>query len=195
MDINHITLKYLMNPQHYDRHMHENSEEGIKADKHRTEKLNFYKKRIIAITKDMLKDKFQEEHLRQSFNQYVNCLIEYFEFIDKKDIIQNDYKLMDDLSTDYLQTSQHYSEKDITDEANALMTNIPSKSPTTLDNFVVKKPRPPERKIIPTKKVINIKDPQFKSKGIKKKQRQKKPKLSSKDLQPANSALENTNKS
>ena len=150
-----------MNPQHYDRHMNENSEEGINADKHRTKKLNFYKKRIIGLTKDMLKNKFPEEHLRQSFNQYTNCLIEYFEFIDKKDIIQDEYKSMDTLSIDYLQTSQNYSEKDITDEANALMTNTPAESPATLDNFVVKKPRPPERKIIPTKKVINIKDPQL----------------------------------
>ena len=77
MDINNITLKYLMNPQHYDRHMHENSEEYIKADKHRTKKLNFYKKRIIAITKDMLKNKFEEEHLRQLFNQYANFKINF----------------------------------------------------------------------------------------------------------------------
>lgn len=173
-NINNITLKYLMNPQHYDRHMHGQSEEGKKADKLRSEKLSFYKKRIIALTKDMLKNKFPEENLRQSFNQYTNGLIEYFEFIDKKDIIQDDYKSMGALSPDSLQAAQHYSEKAITDEANALMTNTPSETPTTLDNFVVKKPRPPERKIIPTKKMINIKEPHLKSKGIKKKDTAKK---------------------
>mgnify|MGYP001422211697 CR=1 FL=1 len=201
MDINNITLKYLMNPQHYDRHMHEQSEERLKADKLMIEKLNFYKKRIIALTKDMLKNNFPEENLRQSFNQYAKCLIEYFEFVDKKDIIQDDYKVIDALNPVSLQPIQQYSEKDITDAANALMTNTPSETPTTLDNFVIKTPRPPERKIIPTKKMINIKESHLKSKGVKKKKRQKKTKLPKKnkpfntELHTGTPTLDNSNKS
>ena len=83
MDVNAVTLKYLMNPQHYDRHMLGHPPNGIKTDKLKSEKLSFYKKRIIALTKDMLKDRFPEDSLRQSFNQYTDTLIEYFEFIDK----------------------------------------------------------------------------------------------------------------
>ena len=59
------------------------------------EKINykFYKKRIYAITKQLLNNKNTEDieiNVKESFNNYIRNCVKYFEFIDTSDF---DYKM------------------------------------------------------------------------------------------------------
>ena len=156
--MNEITLKYLMNPSHYERYYEENPlcNEDFLTDK------KFYRKRIIGLTKDMFKDNFENDHIKGVFDLYIKNLISYFKEIDTKDIIQKEYKHLVLPSN----TADILNEKAI-DDANAMIFVEPK--PPTLDTFVniVRTKRDDE--ILPLKKEIDLKDPKLRKKGVKKK--------------------------
>ena len=53
----------------------------------------YYKKRIIALTKDLYNKKFEDDKdITEPFNEYLKRCIKYLKFKDVSDMIQNDYK-------------------------------------------------------------------------------------------------------
>ena len=54
--------------------------------------LKFYRKRILQQTKDYLREGRLEGAIDRAFDNYADKLIEYYKFIDKKEIIQKDYE-------------------------------------------------------------------------------------------------------
>ena len=62
--------------------------EEQKKDIINKEDKKFYKKRIIQLTKDLLKGKGDNNIINASFNAYIKTAIEHFKFIDKKEIIR-----------------------------------------------------------------------------------------------------------
>ena len=52
----------------------------------------FYKKRVYQMTKELLRGKKINSMIDESFNEFLNITIKHLKFVDKKDIIQNDYK-------------------------------------------------------------------------------------------------------
>ena len=52
----------------------------------------FYKKRVYQMTKELLRGKKINSIIDESFNEFLNVSIKHLKFVDKKDIIQNDYK-------------------------------------------------------------------------------------------------------
>lgn len=86
--INGITLEYLLNPVLYDKV--KNNKEP--KSKNNLENIEFYKDRIITITKKMCKNKFENDTLKSAFIVYVNTLIYHFKTEDVKNIIQEEYK-------------------------------------------------------------------------------------------------------
>ena len=52
----------------------------------------FYRKRILNTTKDLLRKKSVNSAVDGSFIEYCNELIKYFKFIDKKEVLQEEYK-------------------------------------------------------------------------------------------------------
>ena len=82
------TLQYLMNPNQYDRLVKKHIEKTIIHN----EDLDFYKDRIIQITKDIIDDKIKDKALSIYFSEYAKNVIGYFKFQDKYDIIQEEYK-------------------------------------------------------------------------------------------------------
>jgi hypothetical protein len=163
MDVNSVTLEYLMNPHHYDRYIQKQTGNCENNDK----KLKFYKKRILAHTKEMIKGTFLNNTLHQSFNDYTDALISYFEFADKKDIIQEEYSDLIAMSV----PSPTSNEGVLMSYADDLIINTPPLTRPTLDNFVVVKNKQEEKRTIPMKKEINITDPKFKYKGINRKKK------------------------
>ena len=161
MDVNSVTLEYLMNPHHYDRYIQKQTGNYENNDK----KLKFYKKRILAHTKEMIKGSFPNNTLHQSFNDYTDALISYFEFVDKKDIIQEEYSDLIEVSA----PSPTGKGDSLMSYADNLIINTPPSTRPTLDNFVVVKNKQEEKRTIPIKKKINITDPKFKYKGINRK--------------------------
>ena len=56
------------------------------------EDLKFYRKRVLQETKDMLRGNRITTVIDNAFENFVNELIKHYKFIDKKQIIQNEYK-------------------------------------------------------------------------------------------------------
>ena len=56
------------------------------------EDIKFYKKRIFMLTKNYLKGKKRDRDLDKIWQEYASACIAYFKFIDKAEVIQEDYK-------------------------------------------------------------------------------------------------------
>jgi hypothetical protein len=169
--INNITLEYLLNPVLYEKicSQKNNSDNLIFKD------IQFYRKRMCQITKDMCKGEYINDNLKSVFLNYATTIIYYLKQLDEKDILQSDYTdfhgeaqcLSTDLSTDL---SAGLS---IDNNSNNLLFNIPQTT-NSLDSFVKKINIKQEDTILPQKKVTNIKDPALKNKGLKNKDAKKK---------------------
>lgn len=87
-----LTFEYFSKQKKYDKYLKSNTDNH--SDNHLISKNDkkFYKKRIINETKKMLKNEFDNEILKDSFNKFIFSLINYFKFQDKIDILQDEYK-------------------------------------------------------------------------------------------------------
>jgi hypothetical protein len=179
-NIDLITLECLTNPGFYDKYnLKKNNPNKIsKADR------KFYKKRIINETKKMLRNDFDTPALKEIFNEYVISLVDYFKIVDKRDILQEDYKNnppQDKAPQDKAPQDKEYYDNvldEILDISDNNLNNLISPDQLlfktsnetkkiTLDNFVVKHNPPKENIIYPEQKEINLKEPSLKTKGLK----------------------------
>ena len=76
------------------RNKMENLENGVNK-----EDLKFYRKRILQQTKNYLREGRLENSIDRAFDNYADKLIEYYKFIDKKEIIQKEYENMEENSS------------------------------------------------------------------------------------------------
>ena len=63
------------------------------------EDLKFYRKRILQQTKNYLREGRLESSIDRAFDNYADKLMEYYKFIDKKEIIQKEYENMEENSS------------------------------------------------------------------------------------------------
>lgn len=158
----------------------------------------FYKKRIINETKKMIKNEFENEILKDSFNRYIFSLVNYFKFQDKIDILQEEYKelnidrsiypinevnteLYDDITNDtYTFDDINIDNMDYNNNSvNELLYNFNKKEfnkMVTLDNFIIKENKETNKdksRIIPLQKNIDLREPSLKTKGLKLKNNKK----------------------
>ena len=169
-NIDLITLECLINPGFYDKYnLKKNNPNKIsKADR------KFYKKRIINETKKMLRNDFDTPALKEIFNEYVISLVDYFKIVDKRDILQEEYKnnppqdkeYYDNVLDEILDISDNNLNNLISPDQLLFKTANETKK-ITLDNFVVKHNPPKENIIYPEQKEINLKEPSLKTKGLK----------------------------
>jgi hypothetical protein len=145
----------------------------------------FYRKRILALTKELLYQDDEENQnqnqkassstgdnppvivpgpdVRQSFNSYIKGCIEHFKMTDKTDILQESYAdMMNDVPDIPVECGEYNQE-----EANQLMMRSVKMNAPTMDKFVKRtllyKEDPPP---LPTQKKLNLKDPALKVKGL-----------------------------
>ena len=186
-NINYITLEIMANSDTYSKYLKKNNldhDAVLKRDK------KFYKKRIIAMAKDILNNNVNsnsdspiDDIIINAFNTFSRLCISHFKFKDTMDNIQGDYKGMDfknDLNLG-LDSNIAYGADGIDslednantiNEANKLFMKQVDKKIITMDNFVIKTSPPPEDEmIIPKTKEFNLKDPKYKKKDIKKSNR------------------------
>ena len=150
-----IDLLYLTNDRIRSRV--ENLENGINK-----EDLKFYRKRILQQTKNYLREGRLEGSIDRAFDNYVDKLIEYYKFIDKKEIIQKEYENMKDNSV------AEIKDINLLEEDKKIMKQIepPVK---TIKNFITVVNEKPKRKhIIPKVKEFNLKKDELRIKGLKK---------------------------
>jgi len=153
--------------------------------------IKFYRKRIIALFKDMIKEEEPvNREIKEIHTMFVNSAIRYFEVTDKKDIIQGQHIQGENIQGEHIaDQAQAESPEDILNEiggpeiyslaeANDKMMrkNIVVAS---LDNYVIKDTPTNEVRIIPMKIEIDLKSNALKEKGVPpKKSKNKKEDLS-----------------
>jgi hypothetical protein len=174
--VNYITLETMANSDTYNRYLKKNNldhDTVLKSEK------KFYRKRILAMVKDILYNNLNNNSdcpvsdvIINSFNTFARLCVSHFKFKDTMDSIQGDYKGMNlDGKSD---ADAHAVLGDDTmdgwsiDEANKLFMKQVDKKVITMDNFVTKTSPPQDEMILPKTKELNLKDPKYKKKDIKK---------------------------
>ena len=144
-----------------------------------SENIKFYKKRIVSLFKDFLKDDEPSNcssELKRIYELFVNNSIHYFETVDKQDIIQKEHITTNEennnteynniLDMDTIQTLIG----DTIEDANSIMMRKTVEIPS-LNNYVIQKTEPNNsdnvKKIIPLKLDIDLKNPILKTKGVR----------------------------
>ena len=176
--INYLTLEIMANSDTYNKYLKKNNLEHdtvLKGDK------RFYRKRITAMAKDILNNNVNNNNdspindvIVNAFNTFARLCISHFKFKDTMDNIQGDYKdmvLVDNSGgvSGVVGVSGVYNlEGWSMDEANKLFMKQVDKKVITMDNFVTKTSPPQDEMVIPKTKDLNLKDPKYKKKDIKK---------------------------
>ena len=123
---------------------------------------NFYRKRILVATKTYLRGGSINPNIDKLFENFTIELINYFKFIDKKDIVQKEYENIKKKKSKPL-----HNFKIITQ--NEIMMKQKNTNKTILDYLpiVVKKNKNTKKKIIiPKQKMFDLKNPILREKGL-----------------------------
>jgi len=169
--IKQFDIEYLINKQ-YNNKIDKNEPQINRSDK------RFYRKRIINMVRNLLMNETNDipQDIQRSFNYYIKQSIEYFKLIDLTDTIQETHAIYDtntnvDVDDNALETLFSMIEPETCPETN--INHIIMKSPkikeNTLDTFIKRNTCVENTNVFPTQKVINLKNPAFKNKGICKK--------------------------
>jgi hypothetical protein len=152
----------------------------IKTKKERAlskEDKRFYRKRIYSLFKEIISGKPPQDlflDVKSTYETFVTTAINYFKAIDRSDIIQSEYGesvSVEDLSNNTIDGSMNCSINDATDYNEGLLSSLRSvkMNTPTLDKYVTKiRTKKKEELILPQQKDINLQNPEFKSKGVKK---------------------------
>lgn len=172
--VNYITLETMANSDTYNKYLKKNNLDHDSVLK--TEK-KFYRKRILAMVKDILYNNLNNNSdcpvsdvIINSFNTFARLCVSHFKFKDTMDSIQGDYKGMNlvDKSDANAVLGDDTMDGWSIDEANKLFMKQVDKKVITMDNFVTKTSPPQDEMILPKTKELNLKDPKYKKKDIKK---------------------------
>ena len=157
---NNITLAYLTNPLYQSelaRKVQVRSEVNLSD-------IKFYRKRILALTKEMFRNEGPSQDLKKIHNEYVTSIIKHFKMTDKIDILQNEYE------SNCISRAPIPPTDFQLDEVNkSFMRTAPNT--ITLDNFVISNQIVEKPVTYPDKKKIDLKESTLKTKGIKKKKK------------------------
>ena len=154
ISINTIDLMYLTNP-HQMKKMNKPVEELLVSK----EDLDFYSARILKMTKNILKNKEVDVRVNHTFNDYARICIDYFKFIDKRDMIQKDYNSIKE-------SKSKFKNIDLTKTNEIIFKEKKPKKMKITSQMNIKSNIPPEKIIMPASKVFNLKDPNLKRKGV-----------------------------
>jgi len=173
------TLNFFTNPSYMNRiNKFSNNKSNKKLNE---ENIKFYKKRIVSLFKDILKDNEPSNcsnDIKHIHDLFVSASIKYFEMIDKRDIIQGNQggdNNVCDMSNNVLnENMEHIESSNIhsIDDANSIMMRKKVEI-SNLDNYIINN-TPSDgssdiKKIIPVKLDIDLKNPSLRTKGVKSK--------------------------
>ena len=166
--INQVTLDCLLNKEMFSNHVRNQKSKQLNK-----EDCKFYRKRIFNLFKKIITDQTPEDLLpdvKYAYDNFLNSAIHYFKTIDNNDLIQTEYNDIEPLernqSTPINETPLNQATNNDADKLlmRSIKTNIP-----TLDKYVTRiSTKKKEKIILPKQKDINLNDPEFKNKGLKK---------------------------
>lgn len=128
--------------------------------------LKFYRKRILQITKNLLRGEEENEDIKRLFKNYSWELIEHFKFLDKKEILQKDYENLGENKKCVVKDFE------LENQNKLMMREKKDAEKKTIESFIdvkIKNKKETKKPYIPKKKVINITLDEFKNKGVKNK--------------------------
>lgn len=124
------------------------------------DELEFYYKRIIQTTKDLCRNKIHNTELKNIFDEYLYSILYYLKREDEQELYQQEY--------DNLKFKQDKSESGEINIDNQILFNNNNKN-SNLNKFVITTSNIDEKKIVPLKKNVNLKEERFRTKGLVKK--------------------------
>jgi hypothetical protein len=196
-DADNATLAFFSNPIYLG--MIKKREKLVDNNKEYKKNIKFYRKRLISLFKDMIKDDDSSppptQELKEMYNRFIHTAINYFQIIDKKDIIQEqhmDHEHMDHEHMDHEHMDHEHMDQEENTGLDETMNDIDAENLTvneandrmmkktiqvaSLDNYVINKHdnSSTEFRIIPLKLEIDLNTPAHKTKGVKLKTKIKK---------------------
>ena len=150
-------LLYFTNNNVY-KQVEKNEEENPNDE----EDIKFYRKRILHLTKQLLKNEIKTTpSIKASFNDYINQVIMDFKFIDKKELLQKEYE---DIKIESRKPKEDFKLQ----VENEKLIKKKTVKPKTMNDFIVQKNKKIKKYIPPKVKKYDIKTEDFKKKGINK---------------------------
>jgi len=90
-----LNLLYLTNQTYknkYNKLTEEKTKKSENFTKYTDEDIEFYRKRIFQLTKELLRGKNTNPSINNSFKHFANICIDHFQFEDAKEIYQKEYE-------------------------------------------------------------------------------------------------------
>ena len=166
--VDQVTLDCLLNKSMFNAHV-----KNKKAHSINKEERKFYKKRIYNLFKEMLINKAEPEDLlpdvKYAYDNFLNASINYFKTIDNNDLLQEEYKTLDDnnVALENINAIPELGDDIGVEDADKLLMRSIKITPPSLDKYVKRKSTKPEEKLImPKQKEVNLMNPELKVKGI-----------------------------
>jgi hypothetical protein len=164
--VDQVTLDCLLNKSLFNTQVKNKKSQSVNKEERK-----FYKKRIYNLFKEMLINKAEPDDLlpdvKYSYDNFINASINYFKTIDSTDLLQEEYKTLDEAALENINAIPELGDDIAVEEADKLMMrSIKIKTPS-LDKYVKRKSTKPEEKLIlPKQKEVNLMDPELKVKGL-----------------------------
>ena len=164
--VDQVTLDCLLNKSMFNTQV-----KNKKAQVVNKEERKFYKKRIYNLFKEILINKSEPENLfpdvKYAYDNFINSSINYFKTIDNNDLLQEEYKTLDETALENINAIPELGDDIGIEDANKLMMRSIKITNPTLDKYVKRKNTKPEEKLIlPKQKEVNLMDPELKVKGL-----------------------------
>ena len=170
--VDQVTLDCLLNKSMFNAHVKNKQAQSVNKEERK-----FYKKRIYNLFKEMLINKSEPDDLlpdvKYAYDNFINASINYFKTIDNNDLLQEEYKTLDEEEIVDLENLNAVPELGDDDnivgleEADKLLMRSIKITTAPLDKFVKRKSTKPEALVImPKQKEVNLLDPELKVKGL-----------------------------
>lgn len=178
-----VTLEYLLNPVYHTGVFQSKSKQDAKDDPVSNVDVKFYRKRISALSRDIMRGNVANTIVQEAHDEYVKAAIQYFKVNDKTEILQKEHesgqanveRKGEDQTLDNNKDNNKDSNFDIGMVNKAFFEAPETRQPRqTLDNFVTSKTlKIAEPVKHPQRRQINLKTKELRMKGVPRNKRDK----------------------
>ena len=170
-EIDNITLQYFTNKVQYDTLL---KRKGVNVDSIYLSEKKFYRKRILDLTKKAFRNEVEDNHVKNTFDNYIRTCINYLKFSDKKDIYQEQYDGLNMPNKNNYSDNNNSNDNElncIPDISHNNVDYIMGKSveikKCKLDSFIINvNKNKKDTCVLPKKHEVNITKSEYKTKGI-----------------------------
>jgi len=164
--IDQITLDCLLNREIMEKHVMKQREKQINK-----EDLKFYRKRIFDLFRKIISNNSPSDlspDVKYAYDTFIKATISYFKVIDNNDILQEEYKDIENVEEIQNETVKDNNNISLLNADKLMMRSINIDN-HTLDKYVKKNNCKKEKTyFLPKTKEVDIMNPELKNKGLKK---------------------------